>query len=343
MKKWIFLFVSFLIWQSSLAVSITPIDLTPSATPNFFEAPSSNPHQTHINLIQKAQKSIFIEMFHMTDLSVTDALIAARDRGVDVHIILDGTQLRSSTSVAVTQKLTDQKMNWVKSSPAFSITHTKAMIIDDDTAMISTMNLTMAGSQWRDWGVLTSDRTVLQEMKAVFEQDVTNAQTGGKDTPVLKYKDLLWSPVNAKSKLLELIQSAQKTIEVTVENFTHDEIAQALIVAAARGVKIRVLTPEAPAGTPSDFNKKTSLKLIDGGVLARQMPGPITEKTPYLHGKDMIIDHQRAYLGSINFSKNSLENARELGIIIEEPAQVSRLLSDFEADWSAALAPKSLP
>jgi len=39
-------------------------------------------------------------------------------------------------------------------------------------------------------------------------------------------------------------------------------------------------------------------------------------KHPSLHAKAIIVDKERAFIGSFNFTKNSLENNREIGIFI---------------------------
>lgn len=42
-----------------------------------------------------------------------------------------------------------------------------------------------------------------------------------------------------------------------------------------------------------------------------------TPKNPYIHAKTIFVDEHIGYVGSINFTTNSIENNREVGIIFE--------------------------
>jgi phosphatidylserine/phosphatidylglycerophosphate/cardiolipin synthase-like enzyme len=47
----------------------------------------------------------------------------------------------------------------------------------------------------------------------------------------------------------------------------------------------------------------------------------------------MIVDDRLAFVGSENFSATSLDQNRELGVIVRQPAAVVRLESTFQHDW----------
>ena len=57
----------------------------------------------------------------------------------------------------------------------------------------------------------------------------------------------------------------------------------------------------------------------------------------YIHAKAIIVDEQRAYVGSQNFSRTSLEFNRELGVIVSDPLAVARLTAVFAGDWRSAV------
>lgn len=50
-------------------------------------------------------------------------------------------------------------------------------------------------------------------------------------------------------------------------------------------------------------------------------------KKPYLHGKIILVDGQKVFLGSQNLTKNSLENNREVGIIFTPSQAIYETLS----------------
>jgi cardiolipin synthase len=45
--------------------------------------------------------------------------------------------------------------------------------------------------------------------------------------------------------------------------------------------------------------------------------------SPYIHAKMFLVDGQRAFVGSVNVSDNSLNNNRELGIIFDQADAVA--------------------
>ena len=71
-------------------------------------------------------------------------------------------------------------------------------------------------------------------------------------------------------------------------------------------------------------------------VETKMMGSPSTAATPYIHAKAIVVDGLRAYVGSINFSTNSLHNAREVGIIFQNQSAASLIDGKFNEDWTAA-------
>jgi phosphatidylserine/phosphatidylglycerophosphate/cardiolipin synthase-like enzyme len=55
----------------------------------------------------------------------------------------------------------------------------------------------------------------------------------------------------------------------------------------------------------------------------------------YIHAKVIIIDRKAAFIGSINFSKYSIDRNRELGIIVMDPEIIRRLEDVFNRDWDS--------
>jgi phosphatidylserine/phosphatidylglycerophosphate/cardiolipin synthase-like enzyme len=51
-----------------------------------------------------------------------------------------------------------------------------------------------------------------------------------------------------------------------------------------------------------------------------------------LHAKSIIRDKNAVFVGSFNYTKNSLENNREIGIFVS--GEVAKSISQsFESDW----------
>jgi phosphatidylserine/phosphatidylglycerophosphate/cardiolipin synthase-like enzyme len=306
---------------------------------SFFVTPSDSGLQPVVDAIAGARKSIRMTMFHLTQPDVENALVAAKARGVDVRILLDGRLLEKPASGEIAQRLVDHGITVTKSSPAFSITHVKAMVVDDARAMILSLNLTRPYDHTRDYGIVTDDRGVVDEVIRVFEADVENAASGTSKTPPLADDALVWSPVDAEARLVRLVDSAQKTIAASTENLGDKAMQEAFARAAGRGVAVRLLVPLCDENSEPLRNVKWVAELDRKNVDARVMPPPATHEQPYEHGKMIVVDGARMFIGSINFSENSMKRARELGIVFEDPAAIRTFSTAFDADWRFAAPP----
>lgn len=99
--------------------------------------PSKRAQQMLIGAINEAQKSIRVQAYSFTDREVSDALIAAHKRGVDVQIILDKSNATSDLS-----KLKDVRNAGIQvriDYPA-GIAHNKVTIIDERTVVTGSYN-----------------------------------------------------------------------------------------------------------------------------------------------------------------------------------------------------------
>lgn len=278
-------------------------------------------------------------MFHLTVPDIVDALIAAKTRGIDVRIILDSKNLDNRASGAIAQRLVDRGIDVTRSSPAFSITHVKAFVVDDTRAVVMSLNLTRPFDHTRDYAVVTDDAAVVADFLKVFDADIDNAaHRTGKTPDGLTSTALVWSP-ESEARISQLIDSAHATIIASTENLGDKAIHAAFTRAENRGVKVRVLVPMCDLGSDPTRNLKFVGELDHAHVDARVMPAPATREQPYTHAKMIIVDGTQLFLGSTNFSENSTRHARELAIIVGDHAVISAVTTAFEADWRFAAPP----
>lgn len=299
---------------------------------------SITPQDSHTlfnDSIDQAKNSIDMMMYHLSDLEVVKHLVAAQQRGVKVRIILDGKTLAGTTAKSIGQQLTTAGVVVTASSPAFSITHAKSAVFDNSWALVTSINLTRTDWYTRDFGIRTEDSEVISEFEKVFEADLVNAQNKTMDTPELSTGKLAWSPVNSKDKILALINEAKSYIGLEVENLGDSDVLAALEAKAKSGLKVVVIVPACVEGGGTR-NLPFMQQLAAAGVDARLNVPPYTGSNPYVHAKAIVIDGNDFYVGSENFSYNSLTLARELGIIETNPAIASQILSTIAKDAGLA-------
>lgn len=335
----------------TLSVGIQTAWSRDASAPNFLNQlePLENktlvvtPEQDHQPLLQafsEAKSSIYVGIFGISSPKIGEALGAAQKRGIHVVVICDKYCTSSPKRTEIYNKLKADGVEIYTATTGFSISHWKMFIIDEKKAFVSTMNFIVRTNQMRDLGVFFTNEKIIQEIVSVFKSDVDNAKNQTALTPPLSHPNLVWSPNNSETKLVQLIRSARKTIDLWIENMGNKNVHTALKDVAERGVKVRVLTSECGMGMPTDAAFKHLKDLISGGITVQVMPYPATAQVPYIHAKTINVDRAILFLGSENFSTNSLQKARELGIIFRDRDIEARMKTLFESDWAGS---KALP
>ena len=295
-----------------------------------------------ISAIDSAKSKIILANFHLSNHDIVNALVDSAKRNVKIRIILDKSTLAKTVSA---QKTADYlKSNSIEVKPstsAFSITHEKTFVIDDRLALVSTINLVTTFAVTRDFGLFTHDKDIINEINSVFEADWENADNNGNVTPDLHNSRLLWSPINSLDKIKVLIGSAKKNIKLMVENLGEQEIHDALISKAKEGVSIQVMTPGCVIGDGL-HNRLFIKELQENNILNKVSTAKSDSEHPYIHAKMILVDNDTFYIGSENFSYNSLLKARELGIITTATAKAQKLSDIFDHDWNNGVSPDSI-
>jgi phosphatidylserine/phosphatidylglycerophosphate/cardiolipin synthase-like enzyme len=278
-----------------------------------------------LEAIGGARRSLDVVVYLLNDRSVIDALTAAHRRGVAVRVMLERDPYGSGPGNAPAYdqlRRAGVEVRW--GNPAFALTHEKALIADGETVLIMTLNLVYSAFHGnREYGIITHDPAEVAEARAGFSADWERRAF----TP--QVSSLLWSDVNTRRKLLDLVDGARSSLLLEQEALQDRELLQRLAGAAERGVDVRVITP--PDEGESDPNRRGREQLVAAGAAVR------TLQNPKMHAKTIVSDRSRAIVGSANLTYSGLDNNRELGIQLAEPEIVGRLVETFEADWARAL------
>lgn len=98
-------------------------------------------------VIRRAKKYIYIPTFVLTEKRVTEELINAQKRGVEVKIIIDA--LNASSKYSKHQILRNNGVS-VKTENYAGKMHSKSMIVDDEYVLIGSMNFSYSGENKND-------------------------------------------------------------------------------------------------------------------------------------------------------------------------------------------------
>jgi len=269
--------------------------------------------------IDAAQDSIFVSAYILSDHRIVRALQRAAAQGVDVYVLLEHHPygIVQQPEVMFSElAAADVRVRWAP--PYFEYSHAKFMILDDQALILSSANFSQSGfTSDRDFVVVDDDPLDVREADNIFRADWDEI------TPVLNDPDLLVSPVNARGKFYQLIGLARQRLDLYSEEVLDGGMVNRLADEARRGVRVRILA--------ATISSQARTSLTKAGVLI----GPASPGGLYIHAKAMVVDGRLGFVGSENFSSTSLDQNRELGVIIQQQAAVNLLEATFQHDWNA--------
>lgn len=335
---------------------IVPVNETPTLLPVqkwwdvYFTDPltikdSNNPagsvEERLIQLINEAQSSIHIAGFEFSLTRVAEALIAAKNRGVDVKWMADdknGTQYDTQPGRGQFSMLTGAGIE-VKDDARSALMHNKFWIFDRQIVWTGSTNATVNGVYKQNNNVLVIRST---EVAYIFEREfleMWNGQFGPRapstvgsqwaildGTPI----QVLFSPEDkAMANLIALVRDAEVSVRFLAFSFTDSALAQMMVERARAGVDVRgIFETFGSAGMSSEL--KT---LWCAGLPVRQ-----DGNASFLHHKVIIVDDSIVVTGSLNFSANA-DGVNEENVVILDNAEIAALyVQEFETLWSQSNA-----
>ncbi len=136
---------SFLLWiflASGCTSAIQPHPLPPApVTGSVYFPPQGEETEAIVRELNKAQNSILVQSYSFFSAPVAKALVSARERGVNVQILLDKSPLTEPyTGASIFAKGGIS----IKIDSAHSIAQNKVMIIDGETVIAGGFNFSKA-------------------------------------------------------------------------------------------------------------------------------------------------------------------------------------------------------
>jgi cardiolipin synthase len=276
------------------------------------------------DFLTSARRSVDMTMYELSDPEADSVLAADAARGIDVRVVLDQNRERQANSAAFSY-LRAHGVHVVWAPSSYDASHEKAVVVDDQRAMIMTMNLTSRYyATTRDFVVIDPAASDVGVIEAVFDADYRGASSA----PTPRAADLVWSP-GSQAALVSLIASARTSLAVENEEMSDRSVVDALEAAARRGVRVEVTMTDT-GSYHSDF-----AALESAGVAVHTYPDD--PQSLYIHAKVIVADGATAFVGSENFSVASLGYNRELGLITSAPGVVGPLATTLSRDFAGTL------
>ena len=263
-------------------------------------------------------------MYLLTDAGAIAAVTERAAAGCDVRVILEPApyQQEGANQTAYDQLVAaGVDVRW--SLPRFTYTHAKAFTVDHRQLAILTLNLTGAGLAGnREYAALDDDAIDVAAAEAIFTADALGAATAAPPGRLIS------SPESSRPALLALLGGAQASLALETEELTDTSVINALLDARARGVAVTLAWPGPAGGAGAPFTT-----LAAAGATVRAVVAPA------IHGKVVVADDRTLYLGSVNLTPTSLDDNRELGLLLAQPQIAAEVGEIVAADAAGGAAP----
>lgn len=122
-----------------------------------------------------------------------------------------------------------------------------------------------------------------------------------------------------------LIRQARRSIDIAVFYLTHKELAQDLIDAHRRGVRVRVILDATGAG--NEYSKHDVLRLAGIPVKVEDFGGK-------MHAKSAVIDGEILIGGSMNWTNAGTRSNDENTLLVRSNALAAQYAAWFEQVWA---------
>ena len=261
-----------------------------------------------VNGIRSAKKSLDMPIFRLDHIEIDKAIKSAVKRGVIVRTLIAHTAGGGEKGLRkLEQRLLATGATVSRTADNLLRYHNKLMIVDGRTLYVLGFNYTHLDiDRSRSFGVVTSQRRLVQEAMKLFEADFNRKDYSPGN------KSLVVSPENARTELAALLKGAKKQLLIYEMRITDNSMIRILKERAKAGVEIRIL---------GKLEKK------DLSALVERYPGK-------LHARVIIADGRKAFVGSQSLRRLELDDRREVGVIFTDQGAVKQLVSVFESDWS---------
>ncbi len=248
-----------------------------------------------VDAISRAKESVTLIVYGLSDHEVIAALRNQAAKGIKVQVVCDAKanpDIQTTLGKQVATVKRDGK----------GLMHQKILLIDGQEVWIGSANMTSESLKLHGNLVAAMRSPELCEFIQAKANSMGNKKKGMNFSESRyqlgeQFVEFIFLPDNksAADKILQMIQTANKTIKVAMFTWTRKDFAKAIIQAQRRGVKVEVILDRyAGKGAGSEI---TSLLQRYG------VPVALSTSKGLLHYKTMIIDDKILVNGSANWTK----------------------------------------
>lgn len=299
--RWIFSII-----VVSLILLWSTLESLPPPLPTSEQPPLLYSYQCHDNLrdlyvkaIQESKQSVWLSIYSLSDPRIIRALKEKAEEGINVTVFHDPETPQKGFLQLGDKVHTIAKMG-------SGLMHQKILIIDDTTIWIGSANFTVDSLRFQDNLVIGLQSQALAEH--IKQKNARHSQMISAGGQMVEYWEFPSQGRDGLERLLQLIDSAQKTVRVAMFTFTHPDLTAALIRAHRRKVSVEVVMDQKQA---SGVCTQTLIALQRSGIAVR-----LSGTQSLFHHKCAWIDEKILINGSANWTKSAFSRNDDCLLIL---------------------------
>lgn len=332
-NNFLFLFVFvviFIVWIYTETISINiwtwktdnnyilNFDSLENVTGDLYITPDEDFANKYSELLWKNTKNLQIQTYEFTEKRIKERFKELLETGVNISLIMENKKYKQfkNTWKEIQNRFSGYTNFEIKSDDEMWTTYTHSKInISDNDFWIQTANFTHSSfATNREYFFHTYHTGILNSLKTIFEKDWNGKTIKLNDI----HPNLLICNINCRSWIEQLLRSAKESIWIETQYITDSSLRNILWEKNNLDIKIIV----------SDTDSNIDLKKYFWDHIVKSI------KKPYIHAKMILVDHKYLLLWSMNLSDNSLDNNREIGIIITDKNIIQKFIWQINKDWS---------
>lgn len=292
-----------------------------------------------VTALGNVRSTLDIAAFEFNNVVLTQAVLAAHQRGVRVRMVTDNEHGLNDRDTTIGQFVAAGIP--VVDDGRSALMHNKFMILDSTYVWTGSWNYTINDTYRNNNNALSiRSQQAVQDYQTEFNEMFEQRRFGPRspsDTPFPRFTQdgvsiqVYFSPEDkVLTPLLATLNQAQRSIRYMNFSFTDFDAISAIINRAGAGVMTQGIWET--TGSQTDASELRTA--FCAGLEVRQDGNPFI-----LHHKVFIIDEQTVVSGSFNISSNATESNDENLIIITDPDLAAQYVVEFNRRWAEAKVP----
>lgn len=330
---------------------------TESEVVNYFSAYFTSPPLDYettgiegnlISLINSAQVSVHGAFFELDLPNLTDSLVSAAEKGIDVKLVYDNEQMTDPDRVQILSELTAKGIPLVPDKRS-AFMHNKFFVIDGKIVWTGSFNYTENASHRNNENAVVFDVPQLaenyeREFAEMFAGEFGPTSTADTPYPKISLDGITISNYFAPedevmAQVIAKVKEATNSINFLSFAFTDVNLAYTMSEMALNddiSVQGVFESSQSTGHSVCSYLQERAKNIEGNGSIVVKLDGnPGT-----MHEKVLVIDDRIVIFGSFNFSGNADTSNDENLLIVDDPSFAQLFEQEFQKVFDAGIVPK---